>query len=243
MKRIIIIFFILASIKSFSQKNMIEDNLIIFNYSHQFPLGEISEIFGDNSSMGIIYLRNNRLLYGLDVNFMFGNNVRNDSLLKSISTEDGYLINSSGELDQVLFYQRGINAHIIIGKSFNSEEKNSSGVYLYGGIGYLQHKIQLESNRTNLPQIDQNYIKGYDNLTRGLSTKICIDYMYFSKKTFLKFVVGIEFINAITRKERVYNFVDMNYNASNLQLDQFLGIKTGVIIPINRMNQGNFHYR
>ena len=67
--------------------------------------------------------------------------------------------------------------------------------------------------------------------------------MYFSKKTFLKFVVGIELINAITRKERVYNFGDMNYNVSNLQLDQFLGIKTGVIIPINRMNQGNFHYR
>ena len=37
----------------------------------------------------------------------------------------------------------------MIGKSFRFEENNLTGIYMYGGLGYLQHKIRLESNRTS----------------------------------------------------------------------------------------------
>ena len=113
--------------------------------------------------------------------------MKNDSILRLISTYEGYLINSSGELDEVLLYQRGINTHLLIGKSFRTEEDNLSGLYVYGGVGYLQHKIRLETDRTYLPQLEDDYMKGYDNFTSGLSTKLCVDYMHFDKNTLARF--------------------------------------------------------
>lgn len=242
MKKSLIIFFALMYFQSFSQER--ENQFILFNYSYQFPINNLLKTFGNNSSIGLSYLKNkNKLIYGIDANFMFGNNIKNDSLLQSISTEDGYLINASGELDEVLLYQRGMNTHILLGRSFSLSENNPTGLYLYGGIGYLYHKIRLESDRTNLPQISDNYIKGYDNFTHGLSSKICLDYMYFDKNTFMKFYIGTEFINAITKNNRPYNFGEMKENDFNLQLDQLLGIRFGIIIPINRNNEGDFYYR
>ena len=37
-------------------------------------------------------------------------------------------------------YQRGINSHLMFGKSFRFEKDNLTGIYFYGGVGYIQHK-------------------------------------------------------------------------------------------------------
>lgn len=244
MQKYFILFFILSCIKATSQEKISNSQMITFSYSYQLPIGELSNNFGHNSSLGVSYFLNkNKLLYGVDANFIFGNNLKNDSILHLISTDNGYLINASGELDQVLLSERGFNAHVLFGKSFHFHKKNLTGIYIYGGIGYLQHKIKIESDRTTLPQIDENYIKGYDNLTSGLSSKICLDYMYFDKSTYIKFYMGYEMINALTRNKRAYNFSEMHENQTNLNLDQLFGVRFGIIIPINRINEENFHYR
>lgn len=243
MKRCLSIYLLLLSINVLSQEQGFFNKMILFDYSVQRPVAKMADNFGINSSMGLCYLNNkNDVLFGIDANFMFGNNVKNDSILRLISTHAGYLINSSGELDEVLLYQRGINTHLLIGTSFRSEEDNLSGLYVYGGVGYLQHKIRLETDRTYLPQLENDYMKGYDNFTSGLSTKVCVDYMYFDKNTSIKYHVGFEFINAFTSNKRSYNFSDMHEVDNMTKLDQLLGFRLGVIIPINRDNQGKFHY-
>ena len=50
-------------------------------------------------------------------------------------------------------------------------------------------------------------------------------------------------LNAFTQNRRVYNFGEMHENISNVKMDQLFGIRLGVIIPINRNNEENFHYR
>lgn len=243
MKRYLSIYLLLLSINVLSQDQGFISKMILFDYSVQMPVTKMADDFGINSSMGLCYLNNkNDVLFGIDANFMFGNNVKNDSILRLISTHQGYLINSSGELDEVLLYQRGINTHLLIGKSFRTEEDNLSGLYIYGGVGYLEHKIRLETDRTYLPQIEDDYKKGYDNFTSGLSTKLCFDYMYFDKNTSIKYHVGFEFINAFSSNKRAYNFSDMEEVENITKLDQLVGIRFGVIIPINRSNQGQFHY-
>ena len=243
MKRYLSIYLLLFSINVLSQEQGFSSKMILFDYSVQMPITKMADDFGINSSMGLCYLNNkNDVLFGIDANFMFGNNVKNDSILRLISTHEGYLINSSGELDEVLLYQRGINTHLLIGKSFRTEEDNLSGLYVYGGVGYLQHKIRLETDRTYLPQLEDDYMKGYDNFTSGLSTKLCVDYMHFDKNTSIKYHVGFEFINAFTSNKRAYNFSDMEEVDNITKLDQLLGFRLGVIIPINRSNQGKFHY-
>jgi len=243
MKGYILIYLLLYSINVLSQEQGFISKMMLFDYSLQIPATKMANEFGLNSSMGLCYLNNkNEVLFGIDANFMFGNNVKNDSILRLISTHEGYLINSSGELDEVLLYQRGINTHLLIGKSFRNQEDNLSGLYIYGGVGYLQHKIKLETDRTYLPQLDDDYMKGYDNFTSGLSTKLCVDYMHFDKNTSIKYHVGIEFINGFTSSKRAYNFSDMMEGENITKLDQLVGIRFGVIIPINRSNQGKFHY-
>ena len=71
---------------------------------------------------------------------MFGNNVKDTTILQLISTEDGFLIIVSGELDEILLYERGINTHLMIGKSFRFEKNNLTGIYIYGGLGYFNIK-------------------------------------------------------------------------------------------------------
>lgn len=243
MKRCLSIYLLLFSINVLSQEQGFSNKMILFDYIVQMPVTKMADDFGINSSMRLCYLNNkNDVLFGIDANFMFGNNVNNDSILRLISTHEGYLINSSGELDEVLLYQRGISTHLLIGKSFRKEEDNLSGLYVYAGVGYLQHKIKLETDRTYLPQLEDDYMKGYDNFTSGLSTKLCVDYMYFDKNTSIKCHIGFEFINALTSNKRAYNFSEMEEIDNMKKLDQLLGFRLGVIIPINRDNQGKFHY-
>ena len=66
--------------------------------------------------------------------------------------------------------------------------------------------------------------------------------MYFDKKNFIKYHIGTEFINAFTKIKRRYNFSQMEEFDQSLKLDQILGLRFGVIIPINRNNEGKFHY-
>ena len=243
MKISVFIILLFCSFISFSQEKKIENQLITFDYAYQLPIGTLSESFGNNSSIGMTYLKNkSTFLYGIDVNFQFGNQVKNDSLFKLIATEDGLLINASGELDEVLLYERGFNSHLLFGKDLQVSKNIPSRIYLYGGIGYLQHKIRIESNRTDLPQISKDYIKGYDNFTNGISTKLCIKYMYFDKNTNIKLYLGSEFINAFTKNNRPYNFGEMELNNTDFKLEQIIGFNFGVIIPINRNNEEKFHY-
>lgn len=226
-----------------SQEKDISSKTIQFDFTYQVPILNMSSNYGNNSAIGLSYLTNkNDLLFGLDANFMFGNNVKNDSLLQSIATENGLLINSNGELDEVLLYERGGNTHLLFGKAFRFEEEHLSGIYIYGGIGYLQYKTRLETNRTYLPQLDEDYIKGYDNFTNGISTKICVDFMHFDKKTSVNYHLGVEFLNAFTKNQRAYNFSEGSEIDNSLKTDQIIGIKFGIIIPIQRSNDGKFHY-
>ena len=243
MRRYILLLILFCTLNVFSQEKNFKNNQILFDFSLQKPFSDLSQNFGNNSSIGLGFLQNkNDFLTILDVNFMFGNNVKDSNIFQLISTENGYLINASGELDEVLLYQRGINSHVMFGKSFRFEKDNLTGIYLYGGIGNIQHKIRLEHNRTSLPQIEGNYLYGYDKFTNGLSTKVCLDYMYFHKKNSVKFHIGTEFINAFTTIKRKYNFSTMEKFDQSLNLDQLVGIRFGIIIPINRNNESKFHY-
>ena len=243
MRRYILLLILFYNLNIFSQGKNLKNNLILFDFSLQKPLPDLSQNFGNNSSIGLGFLQNkNDFLSVFDINFMFGDNVKDSNILQLISTENGYLINASGELDEVLLYQRGINSHVMFGKSFRFEKDNLTGIYLYGGIGYIQHKIRLEHNRTSLPQIEGNYLYGYDKFTNGLSTKVCLDYMYFHKKNSVKFHIGTEFINAFTTIKRKYNFSTMEKFDQSLNLDQLVGVRFGIIIPINRNNESKFHY-
>jgi hypothetical protein len=107
----------------------------------------------------------------------------------------------------------------------------------------MQHKIRIQTQEDIIPHLDDDYKKGYDKLSGGISAKINVNYMYFSKKNNIKIYTGIELIRGWTKNLRSYNFDTQNYTSDDYRNDILLGIKAGVIIPILRRNQEEFHYR
>ena len=94
MRRYILLLILFYNLNIFSQEKSFKNNQILFDFSLQKPFSDLSQNFGNNSSIELGFLQNkNDFLTILDVNFMFGNNVKDSNILQLISTENGYLIN------------------------------------------------------------------------------------------------------------------------------------------------------
>jgi len=91
------------------------------SYSYQFAGGDISKKYGDNSTIGVglKYKTDQNFIYSFDVNFIFGNDVKNaDSILWMVETSDGHIMDGNGTFALYTLYERGYNFNISIGKKF-----------------------------------------------------------------------------------------------------------------------------
>ena len=124
----------------------------------------------------------------------------------------------------------------------NTKENTINGIYLSFGLGFLQHKINIETKNQYIPQLSNEYKQGYDQLTNGLSTHYNIDYMLIDEKNKFKIFTGINYSLAFTKNRRAYNFSTSSFSENQIRFDQLLGVHFGIIIPINRRNNEEFHY-
>jgi len=229
-----------------------------FDYNYQIPKGVLAERFGDNSSITASYFfeKPNNFFYGIEASYMFGNNVKDTNIFDNISTESGAIIGGDGYYANVNLMERGFDSYVFVGYALHAHNsrtlffpylhrlafENLSGIYVSTGIGYLQHKIFIDTKNQNIPQLNEEYKKGYDKLSGGISTKLSIDYKYYSKKGNVQFSIGVNYITGFTKNQREYLFNEMSYTTEEKILDQLIGFKFGVIIPVQRKNQEEFHY-
>ena len=75
-----------------------------------------------------------------------------------------------------------------------------------------------------------------------MNSNFVIDYVYFKNNKRLKIYTGLDYSLAFTQNRRAYNLSNMNQTEKKLRLDQLFGIHLGIIIPINRKNEEEFHY-
>jgi hypothetical protein len=179
-------------------------------YSIQFKGGDLSRRFGANSSIGggIMFKTKSNWLFGAEGNFLFGGSVKNsDSLLRNISTPDGFIIDANGYFADVLFYERGYSIYGKFGKIIPVFAPNpNSGLTIMAGAGYLQNKIRIHNPGNVAPQIYGDYKKGYDHLNSGIAINGSIGYTYMSSSRLLNFYGGFEFIQSWTKSRREYDF-------------------------------------
>jgi hypothetical protein len=227
---------------SFAQEK--KQSAFTFGYTHQLPIGDLAERFGDNSSIGCSFFieKENNLFYGIQGNYLFGNNVKDTTIFENLTTSTGALIGADGHYANVNLMERGFDVHAFIGYAYHPKENNLSGFYFSGGLGFLQHQIFIDTKSQNIPQLDEEYKKGYDRLTSGVSTKWETSYKYYSPNGKFQMYAGMNMTVAYTKNRRPYLFDQMEYTPTEMSLDKLLGINIGIIIPIHRRNEEKFHY-
>ena len=245
MKKVLFFLFCFSTMQILAQEKKSSLTAILFDYTHQFPMADLQENFGDNSSIGMSVIRKkaDNWLFGFDGSYIFGSKIKAENLFDGVATENGEIINEDGLFANVITFERGFSTFLLGGKAFTFAENNESGIYLLGGIGYMQHKIRIQTQEDFIPHLDDEYKKGYDRLSGGFSMKLNANYMYFSKRNNIKLYAGLELIKGWPKNLRSYNFDEMTYTSTNYRNDILLGVKVGVIIPILKRNQEEFHYR
>ncbi len=246
--RLIILVLVISAFNSFAQKS-VKDSTISFtmlgaSFQYQVPGGDMAERFGNNFNAGgfLNYKFSNNLLIGFDGNFLFADRTKEDGILDSIGTRDGYIIGESGEFAKIYLYERGFQFTLKAGKLFPLFGPNkNSGLLVTAGAGFLQHKIKIDVDKDDVPELSNEYKKGYDRLTNGLALTENISYMHCGNKRLLNFMVGFEFTQAFTQSRRDYNFDTMTKDTKK-RTDLLYGFKVGWFFPLYRHAATSYYY-
>jgi hypothetical protein len=218
--------------------------LIYATYAYQFPGGDLAQQFGSNSSIGggLLLKTKTNWLIGLEGNFIFGQTVKHsDSLLRNISTQDGFLIDANGFYADMVYYERGYNFFARFGKVIPVLSPNPNcGITLIAGAGYMQNKIRLHNPGNTAPQLLGDYKKGYDRLNGGFALTGSIGYMYLSNKRLLNFSGAFEFMQAWTSPYRERDF-DTGMKDTRKFNSQFYSVKVAWYIPFYRRAPKEFY--
>ncbi len=198
------------------------------------PAGDLADRFGPHATVGggYQYKWNNNMLFGFNGSFIYGSNVREDSLMYNLFNEDGYIIGTDGLQYTPILWESGIDASLQIGKITRLFAVNpNSGITFLGGVGFLQHKIWIYIDETAVPQLANDYRKGYDRLSNGLMLNQYIGYYVFSNKYFVNFRGGIEFQEAFTENRRTVDF-DTGLHDDTKRLDLLINLKLSWNLPV-----------
>ena len=227
-----------ASSKHSNYRNTV---LLCMNYARQAPIGVLSKRFGGSNSVGFTFAykfgRNFQVQGG--VNTIFSGKVKESGILDSMIGNGGLLIDNTGTYADVRMYERGYNWHVDFGKiiPLGSFERNS-GLLITGGLGFMQHKLKFTFQRTVLPQLENNYYKGYDRLTNGLMVRGFVGYQRIDPNGRMNFYAGMELLNGFTKNRRSYNY-DTRKSDTELRNDMLLGLKIGIMISLSGRQAGN----
>lgn len=218
--------------------------MVYATYSYQFPGGDLAARYGSNSSIGggfLVKTKSNWLV-GAEGNFQFGSTVKDqDSLLTTISTPEGYIIDANGKIADVILYMRGFSFFGTVGKLFPWVGPNpNSGFTLMVGAGYLQNKMRILNPDNTAPQLRGDYKKGYDRQNGGIALTASFGYLFMSSSRLLNFSLGFEFIQAWTKSKRAVDFNTGKPDTHNLS-SQYYGIKATWNIPLYRRSPKEYY--
>ncbi len=243
MSRFLAISLIFAALRVAGQSEMKTEQGFMFSphYGLQIPGGDLKARFSNFSSigMGVDYKFKNNLIIGVNYDWYFGNSVKDSGAFSGISGNSGLVIDQNGDFSVIRLNMQGnyVSAHLGYLLNINKKER-FSGIFMSGGVGVMQHKIDILSSELTIPQINGEYEYGYDKLTYGLAVREYIGYQHFVNDSRYRFRIGVEFNQGFTQGRRTWDF---NANKSGLdkRLDLTTVFKIGVIVPVYTKNRAD----
>lgn len=213
-------------------------------FAYQWPGGDLADRFGPSSTIGpgFFHKTAGNWLFGVDFNFIFGNKLREDSLIHNLINSDGFVINDQGHFAEITFFERGFYSSFRVGKLIPVFGSNpNSGLLITAGAGYMEHKIHIEVKNKSAAPLRGEYKKGYDRYTNGFCTNQFIGYMHIGKTRLANFFAGIELVQAWTQGRRSMNF-DTMARDHDQRLDLLSGFRIGWIIPFSKREPDDYYY-
>lgn len=247
MKLRIILFFILLSGLCFSQSDTTEEGiaapLLGIHLGGDLPFCDLGERFGPNLNMGFnfMYKTKKNFVFGIDGNYGFGRNIKED-VLKQLKNSDGFMVDNSGYPADIRLSERVINVTLHAGKIFRLGSPNpNSGLFLNGGVGYMQHRVHFVDVNEQVAAFNGDIRNGFDRLSNGICFSQFAGYLFLSDNRFLNFYTGIEAFEGITKSVRKWNY-DTGLADTKTRFDVLLGIRIGWILPLYSRTPKNYFY-
>jgi hypothetical protein len=214
------------------------------HYSMLWPGGDMADRFGRANAFGLTYAyKHHSNFYGeLCYSFIWGNDVRETNMLDKIKTSSGNLIDNQGLLNPIDMELRGHSLFLGAGKVFPVIGPNpNSGFFLSMHGGFLQHKIRFNYVSKNIPQIQDDYTKGYDRLSNGFALKENIGYINLSNNNLLNWTLGFECIQAFTESRRDWN-IDTQQKDTKRRVDLLFGFNLQIRMPFYKRAPQPYFY-
>lgn len=218
---------------------------ISFFGGYSMPGGEMQKLYGNSgiAGVGYSYKTASNWLFSFDLGFIFGDNIKNDSIFDDFINSDGNITGVTGLVSSLKTYERGYTFGFKAGKILPVFGPNpNSGILLSGGVGFLQHKIRIEDQFVEVPLVsDDNYKQGYDRLTNGLSLSQFVGYQYYGNKRRINFYGGVEFIQGYTKNRRAANY-DTGQTNFDYGWDFLTSVKLGFCFAIYKQAPQEYYY-
>lgn len=233
--------------KAFSQS--VGDSSIfvpMFNLglSFQIPQGDLADRFGNSMSVApsFRFKTANNLFFDIEGQYLFSEKVKEDDIFSNFAESESRIVNMYGEYARIVLLQRGF---IIQGRAgamvYKLGPNPNCGFYLLGGAGFIQHKIRIDVDGNDVPQLSEEYKKGYDKLTNGFAISETIGYIYLDNRGRINFFVELEFFQSWTQSRRDYDFTYLQKDEKNRN-DYLIGLKVGWILPFHKRVPDKYYY-
>lgn len=242
--------FMLVSSFSNAQRNVadsiIPSTWLVIQYGGGFTNADLADRYGYLSHIGIFagYKTKKNWVLGIDGAFMFGSNVRMTGLFDHLTDSKGNITDQNGDIATVRALPRGFFTNAVIGKVLPILSPNpNSGVYVNFGVGYLLHKLRVETQDHVVPQLELDYRKGYDRLTTGINTSQFIGYALMADDSPINFFAGFYAQQGFTKNQRTVNFDQPGVPVSTeLRLDLQFGFKVGWMVPVYQRQPKEYYF-
>jgi hypothetical protein len=220
-------------------------SLIGVSASFQKAAGDLQNRFENSYSINFSFNRKtwNNFTYGFEIQNTADAVIANRDKFFGDLAPNGILTDVNGEYGNVVLSGRGMNTMLVAGKIFpNIFNINSiSGLWLQGGVGYTWNKIRIDDRNNSVAFLSSDVIKGYDQLTHGISTYQSIGFIYFGDNRRVNFNVSFEFQQGFTKNQRGYSYRD-GIKIDDRNLDLMYGIKVGWYLPLRKRAKHDYYY-
>ncbi|MFA5573771.1 MAG: hypothetical protein WC994_01820 [Brumimicrobium sp.] len=248
-KRVLTILLFLTCSFAFGQRDVSEaigTPYVGIQYGANFPMGDLAERYGFFNAIGAHagYKTKKNWVFGIDGNFFFGNKIKIEGLFDNLLNQDGLLIGINGNTAEVGTFFRGFHINGVVSKIIPLGKPNpNSGLMIQMGAGYLWHKLLIDSREGVVPQLTNEYAKGYDRLSIGFNTSEFIGYSYMADRGILNFYVGFYFQQGFTYNQRDIFWDKPNEKTDKgLRFEHILGVRVGWLIPIYKREPKDFYF-